>query len=487
MNKRTLIIVGGVILVILFIGLIAFNAGCFRTKEYKPTQSVEQIELTYYKLFDDSDVIEPLIQEYRALHPTIRINYRQFTDTEEYYELILNELAEGEGPDIFSVPNTWFVKNYKKVYPAPSKMLPYQTFEDTFVSVTMDDLVKQHPDTGELLVYGVPMTVDTLALYYNKDHFDDALPAQGKPSSTWEGIKEDVFKLTKKDNSFERFEVSGIAMGFANNITRAVDILYLLMLQDGGSIYDENYAKAIFSQQQGVDSDGSPIRPGVTALELFTSFADTKNKNYSWNSYLSDSNSAEKEITAFARGKVSMIIGYSYMYEQITEEIKGLKAKGLSTIDPGVIRIAMIPQKKDPSVSNEKRIAYAHYFAETVARTSENPEWAWDFLMFITSKTSLEHYNEKTHKPTSRRDMIEQQKVDPVYGVFADQIGIAESFPIYDEKVYEDIFIKAIESVLATKSPADAMKIAQDEINAMLPKGGLIPQVKVPDETEQAS
>ncbi|MBA4336821.1 hypothetical protein C0416_03545 [bacterium] len=487
MNKRNLIIFGGAALAIAFIGLIAFSAGCFRTKEYKPTQTTETIEITYYKLFDDSEVMDPLIQEYRALHPTVRINYRQFTDTQEYYDTILNELAEGEGPDIFSVPNTWFAKNYKKVYPAPANMLPYQTFEETFVSVTMDDLVKQNPETGELLVYGIPMTVDTLALYYNKDQFDDALPAQGKPSSTWEGLKEDVFKLTKKDNSFERFEVSGIAMGFSSNVSRAVDILYLLMIQDGGSIYDKNYSKSIFAQQQGVDSDGSIIKPGPNALELYTSFADPKNKNYSWNSYLSDGNSDTKEITTFARGKVSMIIGYSYMYDQIVNEVKALQAKGLSTINPDVIRIAMIPQKKDPSQSTEKRVAYAHYFAETVARTSEHPDWSWDFLMFISSKESLQHYNEKTHKPTSRRDMIDTQKTDPIYGVFADQIGIAESFPIYDDKVYEEIFVKAIESVLATKSPADAMKIAQDEINAILPSEGLIPQVKADDETKKAT
>jgi len=487
MNKRMLIIVGGGAVAILFVGFIAFSAGCFRTKQYKAKQSNEIIELTYYKLFDDSDVIEPLIQEYRALHPNIKINYRQFTNSNEYYDLILNELAEGKGPDIFSVPNTWFIKNYKKVYPAPSNMLPPKIFEDTFVSVTADDLVKQNPDTGEMLVYGIPLTVDTLALYYNKDQFDDALPAQGKPSVTWDGIKEDVFKLTKKDNSFERFEVAGIALGFANNISRAVDILYLLMLQDGGRIYDQNYAKAIFAQQQGVDSDGSIIKPGPNALSLYTSFAGPTNKNYSWNSYLSSANSAEKEIATFARGKVSMIIGYSYMYDQIINEIKQLQAKGLSTINPDVIRIAMIPQKKDPAKSTGKRIAYAHYFAETVARTSTHPNWAWDFLMFETSRESLQHYNEKTHKPTSRRDMIDDQKVDPIYGVFADQIGIAESFPIYNDYAYEKVFLKAIESVLATKSSSDAMKIAQDEINAMLPSGGLIPQVTVIDEEKTNS
>lgn len=488
MNKRLVILIGGGVGVILLFMLIAFGAGCFRTKEPQEVQTFDQIELTYYKLFDDSDIIDPLIQQYQADHANVKINYRKFTDPEEYYDLILNELAEGEGPDIFSVPNTWFLKNHKKISPAPRNIVPPEAFEATYVAVTYDDLVRVNPDIAQKAVYGLPMAVDTLALYYNKDQFEDNIPERGRPAITWDGIKEDVFTLTKKDQSFERFEVAGIAMGHADNITRAVDIIYMLMLQYGGSFYDETMSEAIFANQQGVASDGSTIRPGVQALDLYTSFADPSNKNYSWNPYLADSNSDEKEITTFARGKVSMVIGYSNMYEQIVDEISELQSKGLSTINSDSIRITTIPQIIDPAVSTEKRDAYAHYFAETVARTSENPEWAWDFLLFLTSKDSLTHYNEKTHKPTSRRDMIEEQQDDPIYGVYAEQIGFAESVPIYDEEEYSEIFTKAINEVLATKSPEDAMKIAQEEINAILPSEGLLPQVTVTEEeNEEAS
>lgn len=484
MNKRLMLILGTGVAGILFIVLIGFVAGCFRTKEPQQTQTFDQIELTYYKLFDDSDIIEPLIQEYQANHANVKIRYRKFVDPEEYYDLILNELAEGRGPDIFSVPNTWFLKNHRKVSPAPSNIIPTDAFESTYVAVAYDDLVRANPDTGQNAVYGVPMEVDTLALYYNKDHFEDSIPERGRPSITWEGIKEDVFMLTKRDQSFERFEVAGIAMGRADNILRAVDIIYLLILQNGGSFYDDSMSEAIFANQQGVASDGRQIRPGVQALDLYTSFANPSNKNYSWNQYLSDPNSEEKEITTFARGKVSMILGYSNTYQQIVDEISRLSSRGLTTIDPNSVRIAMIPQVIDPAVSTEKRDAYASYFAQTVARTSDNSDWAWDFLLFLTSRDSLNHYNEKTKKPTSRRDMIEEQKDDPIYGVFAEQIGFAESVPIYDQGKYANIIIKAINEVIATKSPEDAMKIAQDEINSILPSEGLRPQITVPEEDE---
>ncbi|MBU1446336.1 extracellular solute-binding protein, partial [Patescibacteria group bacterium] len=293
--------------VLMVIALVFVTTGCLRTKEVAQTTTyTDKIELTYYKLFDDSDVIEPLIQAYQAERPNIKIKYRKFTDTQEYYDLILNELAEGEGPDIFSVPNTWFAKNYKKVSPLPTDMMTPATFEDIYVAVTYDDLVRPDPATGENKIYGFPMTVDTLALYYNKDQFEDAIPERGKPATTWDGIKEDVYKLTKKDNSFERFEVSGMAMGFANNISRAVDILYLLIIQQNGKFYDDGYIKSIFASSQGVASDGSTKSIGASALELYSSFVNSANKNYSWNAYLANENTDSKEITTFARGKVSM-------------------------------------------------------------------------------------------------------------------------------------------------------------------------------------
>ncbi len=129
----------------------------------------------------------------------------------------------------------------------------------------------------------------------------------------------------------------------------------------------------------------------------------------------------------------------------------------------------------DQDVSTEKRDAYASYYAETVSRTSEYPDVAWDFLLFLSRKENLEFYNEETHRPTSRRDMIESQKQDPIYGVYAEQIGYAESFPIYDYFQYSEIFGKAIDSVLATVSATDAMRTAEDEIGALLPSEGLIP------------
>ncbi len=462
--------------IILFVFSISILSGCLKKEQVVKTQAPKNIQLVYYKLFDNEDVISPLIQQYKTVHPTVSIKYRKFDDEDDYYRTILNELAEGQGPDIFSVPNYWLKNNSRKISPMPPEAFGPKQFGDTFVSVAQKDAVFVDPRDGVEKVFGLPMAVDTLALYYNKNLYEDRIPAQGKPAATWNGFKDDVYKLTKADNSFERFEVAGTAMGRADNIARAMDILYTIMLQYKVGFYNEALTQAQFSKQNAIADNGTSINPATEAIQLYTSFGLASQKNYSWNEYMVESTSAVKEMEPFARGKVASIFGYPYLYEQIKDQINQLKSKGLQTISPDVIQIAAVPQVNDPSVSTEKRDAYANYFVETVGRNTENPDAAWDFLMFITSKDNLAYYNQKTHHTTSRRDLIEAQQQDPIYGVFAQQVGYAESLTIYDWNLYKQIFNAAINSVLATKeAPKTAIQKAEQAINNILPAEGILP------------
>lgn len=473
LKKKLAIIVCMIIVMTIF-------AGCLKKPDSTATKpSTTRVELVYYKLFDEEDVIRPLIQQFQATNPNIVISYRKFDNEQDYYRTILNELAEGEGPDIFSVPNYWLQTNLKKLTPMPNDYYSPTTFEQTFVSVAAKDALLVDPADGVKKVYGLPMTVDTLALYYNKDLFEDRVPQRGRPGATWEEFKDDVFKLTKADNSFERFEVGGTAMGRSDNIARSLDILYTLMLQYKVKFYNDAYTQAEFSKQQAADSAGTSINPAAKALELYTGFGLASQKNYSWNEFMADPKSSTKEIDAFATGKVATIFGYSHVYEQIQEQIDALKKDGQSTIDSSVIRIAPVPQVNNPDTSTVKRDAYANYYMETVSRNSENAEAAWRFLVFMSSKENQQYYNQKTHRPTSRRDLIEDQLKDPVYGVYAEQSGYAESLIIYDWSIFKAAFDQAVTDVLNTMNPRDAMRAAETKINAVLPSEGLIPKSTV--------
>jgi len=459
---------------LLILALTLVVTGCRKKPQQQANNTQqEQVELTYYRLFDGEDVFKPIIQEFEKENKNIKINYRKFTNPEQYLDLIINELAEGEGPDLFSMHNSWFVEHRRKLTPVPNTLIPVQDFQDTFVSVAADDLVLPD-DSGKNQIYGLPLYVDTLALYYNEDHFEDAVPSRGKPAATWAELQEDVFKLTKTDNSFERFERAGIAMGRSDNILRSLDILYLLFIQFGVEMYDPAFTELIFA-------DGASP-PALDALALYTSFGLPSNKYYTWNSVLANADSEEKEITPFARGKVSMIIGYSYLYDQILNTLQDLEKMGRKTINKNAIKVAPIPQVSNPETSTEKRDTYASYFAETVSRTTPHAEEAWKFLSYLVSKENLEHYHEQTKRPTSRRDMIDVQREEAIYGVFADQIGHAESLPIADADAFERIFKDMVQDILSTKTLKDALKDAQAKTNLYIPNEGLFPITTPPAE-----
>lgn len=450
----------------------AILGGCQRKGTNNTTQ-LPEVTLTFYGLFDNQDVYQPIIDGYEDSHPNVTVLYKKFTDPEDYMDLIVNELAEGEGPDLFMLHNTWFPKHYKKLTPAPSTMVDPDIFRDSFVDVTAGDIII--PDeNGVEQVWGMPLYVDTLGLYYNDAHFEDAIPSQGAPSTTWSGIENDIAKLTKEDQSFERFSRAGIALGRGDNILRAFDVLLMLMMQYETSFYTGDYTSVLF----GTDANA------LSALNFFTSFGLPSQKNYSWNKYLADSESDEKELTTFAKGKVSMIFGYSYTYQDLINEINRLKQEDEDTIDWQDIKIQEAPQIIDPETSAETRVVYASYFVPVVGRTSEHSEEAWDFLLYMISEENLRTYNEATHRPSALRSLIIEQTQDPIYGVFASQVGFADSLTMADADAYKEIFLDGIEDILGTSKAETVLKNMATFVQALIPSSGIKPTYVAPqDET----
>lgn len=450
--------------VLIVVSLFLTLPACRFIKRDQNQDPLEEITLTFYGLYDNEELYEPLIQAYESDHPNVTVLYKKFTNPEDYLSLIINELAEGEGPDIFMLHNTWFPRHYKKLSPAPSNVISPEVFRSLFVEITGKELIIPN-DMGLEQIWGLPLYVDTLALYYNQEHIEDALASRGHPSPTWAGIKEDVSQLNRQDQSFERFERAGIALGRADNILRAFDALMLMMLQYKVNFYTEDLKTETFSTDPNA----------LSALELYTSFALPSQKNYSWNKYLADPESAEKELTTFAKGKLSMILGFSFTYEALVNEISRLKAEGEASIDLSDIEVQEVPQVYDPETSAETRETYASYYVPVVSRTTEHGEEAWNFLVHLVTEENLTYYHEVTHRPSARRNLIETQMLDPIYGVFAAQVGYAESIPMADPEKYKEIFLEAVNEVLNTIKSQIVLSEVGEQIQSLIPSDGIKP------------
>lgn len=435
-SKRQLIVFGIIGAVVLIAGL-AFLFGGKSTKD----TATKKVKLVFWGVFDDVDVFRDLMTEYSDLHPGVTIDYRK-KSIETYEKELAEAFSVGAGPDIFMVNNAWMPRYLNKIDPIDPnwKFMTVKEFKSLFSDVAYQDLVSGGG------IYGLPLYIDTLALFWNSDIFNSA--GLSSPPATWTEFKEDVKRLTKKD-VFGNITRSGAALGTASNVNRSSDILALLMLQGGSTITDPDTGEPIFNKSISINNE--TYKPGETALEFYTDFANPKKEVYSWNSTLPYS------LDAFTEGKTAMMFNYAY-------NIPILRAK-----NPHLnFEIAQMPQISEI----DSKVNYANYFAAAVSNLSQNPEEAWQFILFLTEKKQQEIYLKKTDKPAGRRDLLKIQVDDPVMGPFAEQALSAKSWLQFDNMALEKTFGDMIEWVVrGEETPSSAISRAINKIRTLMQGG----------------
>lgn len=398
----------------------------------------DKINLVIWKLYTEEQTMRPLFEAYQEKYPNVNFSFVE-KDIATYEQELLEALASGAGPDIFSIHNDWVPRYKNKLVPAPDGYFPLRTFQEDFVDVVLEDLLDQDDN-----LYALPLSTDVLALYYNKDLLGSAGIAS--PPRTWDELISAAKKLTQQDR-FGNFVVNGVAMGTAENINRSTDILSLLFLQNGSQIYNNANNSAILDRDISTP-DGERYSPGAQALEFYTQFANPSKETYTWNSGNSYS------IDAFVSGQVAMMLSYSYMIPTIRNKAPFLN-----------FGIAPVPQID----LSKPRVNYANYFADAVSKASPNHKWAWDFLRFISEEKNLKIYHIGNNVPSSRKDIIATQISDPEIGVFAEGALTAKTFYKPDSNKIEAIFSSMIEDVvLRGKTSDQAISTANRLLNDLL-------------------
>ncbi|PIY93253.1 MAG: hypothetical protein COY69_02650, partial [Candidatus Magasanikbacteria bacterium CG_4_10_14_0_8_um_filter_32_14] len=280
--------------------------------------SIKPVKLTYWTVYNDVDMLRSLASEYSTRYPHVAIEIRQ-VNYDEFDNLFTNALADDVGPDVVSQHVRWLRKNEIRLLPAPvaTKMgrlvivnnfskdqqlitdtnsLPSATYiKNSYVKTVYDDVV-----VGDK-IYGLPLAMDTLSIFYNQDLLDRAGIAEAPKD--WNSFVEDVKKMTKFSSAGDIVQ-SGTALGTANNINAATDILAMFMTQSGIKITMGN--TVTFASSLGNAQDRNV--PILNALDFYTDFAQPTKEAYSWNE------KKPEALDEFIRGKVGFYFGYSYDY-----------------------------------------------------------------------------------------------------------------------------------------------------------------------------
>src|SRR3972149_861432 len=147
----------GVVGVIFVVFLAVFFVGGRKT--------TEKINLTVWGV-DDALGCDYAISRYQKSHSNVRVKYTELAE-ETYEKELINALAAGRGPDIFMINNRWAVKHADKIISPPTEKITPSVFRELFPQVAEYDFL-----SSDEQIYGLPLSIDTLALFYNRDIFD---------------------------------------------------------------------------------------------------------------------------------------------------------------------------------------------------------------------------------------------------------------------------------------------------------------------------
>ena len=418
----------------------------------------ESITLNYWKVWEDSFNISELVELYQKEHPHIAISYRNLT-AEEYENELLRAFAEDRGPDIFSINTTWMRAYQTLIQPLPPEIkiqyviqkgtIKKETFTElrTLKTLTLRDVKSLYPDVVydnqviDSQIYGLPLSIDTLALYYNRDLLNNA--GITSPPKTWDEFRSQVSQLTKLDLKGNVIQ-AGAAIGTADNVARAADILSLLMMQDG-TVMTDSRGFATFDKVP--ENYNRAVKPSVEALNFYTSFASPAKQSYTWNVKMPNS------LQAFMSGSVAFFFGYAYHLPIIKAQAPKLN-----------FEITEVPQVGNP-------VNFASYWAETVSKKSKHLDEAWDFILFITANSeNNKKFLERSQKPTALRMLIDAQKDDLELAPFANQLISSRSwYKGKNASAAEKIFNSMInDDILGNLPTANIIDLGVNKINQTL-------------------
>lgn len=443
------------VLVLVVLGVIIINLYSSKNDNINaiPMSNRDPITLAYYRWQDKPEALDEIIKLYRKQHPNIQIVVQQISQFDkseridprfDYQEYITKLIADGGGPDMFSLRSDWLPLLSSQISPLPvGFMMDTEEYEKKFSSIAAEDFILNNR------IYAIPYSIDNLMLFYNPKILEGA--GVYSPPRTWQEVVDVTPKLTQFDNKGILIK-SAINLGLDYiSITRFADIIATLIMQYGGEMTSSDRSKAIFDQP--VPNSNPTLYAAEEALKFYTSFADPRSSNFTYINRRNPDGTRQfpVDVQAFGEGKMAMLIHAGYMKRYLTEFYPNLE---FST--------ASLPQLQ----LNKPVVIAANYWGETVSKNSQHPNEAWDFINFVANRSNLDKLFVATkHVPSLQDTWIEYSK-DPIYGPIAQQASFSKPWYRKHSEEIEKIFARMVNSVLNYDvNPGVVIKSAVRDIN----------------------
>lgn len=458
--KRYFILIAILLIPLVPLGLYALGIIKRAPREPRP------VPLTMWVVTEDPSAYRGVLDQYRQIRPYIRVNVVQVSP-EDYTAKLKEAWARGKGPDVFALPSTAigeFADDFLLPMPASTRIYTYQTRKIFFrreteikqtnvVSITIPQLRRDFVDvvSDDVIrndkIYGLPLAIDTLVLYYNRDILRGANIVE--PPKTWSQLVNLAPKLTIADEE-GKIVRSGIALGTGTNVRYAPDIISLLFLQNGMAL---NLPDGTVPLDSSLASDGTNL--GENALSFYTSFANAARATYSWNADMPESREA------FLRGNAALYVGYGFDKPDI---------EGQSSVNVGVAPILHLQSDGTDAFTStgggSLQVNYGNYWVYSVFQRTAYSNEAWNFVQFMSREQPAGAFLTATKRVSALRRLLTKQAEDPDLGVFASQAVSARSWYHGRDATKTNEYLNAMldNAAVGKSTPAEALSLARRQI-----------------------
>lgn len=357
---------------------------------------------------DDSDyhrLVRELYAEFEAQNPGIKIQVEGIPGSQEYVSKILLSHVARSAPDVITLDassSAAFIENGVLM-----DLAPFATEDPEF---DIDDFYPNVVDIarrGEK-IYAIPGDFTPMVVYYNKALFDDAGVLYPKPGWNRQEFLETAKRLTR--NGRYGFVLTSWMPGWIMWLWNAGGDV---VRQEGASV------EVILDSPQNIET----IR--------FLSDLVLKHKVAP-----SLSATAAQGVDPFANGQAAMQISGHWSLVSLAASDK---------IDIGRLGIAPMPTE----IGSSQTVMYEAGFA--IGRYCKNPEAAWKFIKFMTSRSVQARYNATGIAVCARKDVSLERAKDPLERAFVKIVPSARGpwgAKVEGYDLIEDIGQKMMDSIL---------------------------------------
>lgn len=413
------------IILIVFIGafvvaVIAFS-GILGGSTSTGTSSEPAGQVTVWGILP-ADIMATYVSDFNAEGNGYTLVYEQHAPGTFYQDLII-ALANNTSPDVVIFSSEIFSQFKDKLYTIPYQAYTERTFRDTNIDGAQIFLTSEG-------VVGLPLTVDPLVVYYNKD----ILSSQNfvVPPRTWTTLAASVPILTNR-TAQNTITQSTIALGEADNIGHYRDILSALFLQTGNGIVasDPTTGTPIITLTDGGGTTGG--LPTADALTFYTGFANPTSANYSWNRSLPES------LQQFLAGKSAFYIGRASELFAIQAQNPNLNFDVMELFQP---------------TNATRSITFGSYIAVGIMKSAPNFTAAYAAAGAMASPEGVDALSKRFSLPPARRDLLLVAQQNPYVSVFFKAALSAFSWPDQNVTATNSVFRAMIQNVNSGRSDA---------------------------------